>query len=46
MKKGGIKTKKSASDVFQKYTDLHIEIGIEIMADIADRGDAIRHYRW
>lgn len=46
MKKGGIKTKKSAKSVFRKYTDLHIELGIEAMADIADRGENIRHYHW
>ncbi|EQC48764.1 putative AMP nucleosidase [Bacteriovorax sp. BSW11_IV] len=46
LKKGGIKTKKSAKSVFRKYTDLHIELGIEAMADIADRGENIRHYHW
>ena len=46
MKKGGIKTKKSASLVFKKYTDIHIELGIQAMADIADRGEKIRHYTW
>lgn len=46
LKPGGIKTKKSAKGVFKKYTDIHIELGIEIMADIAERGDQIRHYRW
>jgi len=46
MKRGGIKTKKSASSVFKKYTDIHIELGIEAMADIADRGEKIRHYTW
>ncbi|MDC1174831.1 AMP nucleosidase [Bacteriovoracaceae bacterium] len=46
MKPGGIKTKKSAKTVFKKYTDIHIELGIEAMADIADRGENIRHYHW
>lgn len=46
LKRGGIKTKKSANSVFKNYTDLHIELGIEIMADIAERGDAIRQYKW
>lgn len=45
-KKGGIKTKKSAKSVFRKYTDKHIELGIEAMADIAERGEKIRHYQW
>ncbi len=46
MTKSGIKTKKSAKGVFKKYTDIHIELGIEAMADIADRGENIRHYHW
>jgi len=46
MKVGGIKTKKSAKAVFKKFTDIHIEIGIEAMADIAERGEHIRHYTW
>ncbi len=46
LKRGGIKTKKSANSVFKSFTDNHIELGIEIMADIAERGDRIRHYRW
>lgn len=46
LKKGGIKTKSSAKKVFKKYTDIHIELGIEAMADIADRGEKIRHYQW
>ena len=46
MKKGGIKTKNSAKAVFRKYTDIHIELGIEAMADIAERGEKVRHYNW
>ncbi len=46
MKKGGIKTKASAKSVFRQYTDRHIELGIEAMADIAERGEKIRHYTW
>lgn len=46
LKEGGIKTKKSAKAVFRKFTDIHIELGIEAMADIAERGETIRHYQW
>ena len=46
MQKGGIKTKKSASEVFRKYTSLHIELGIQAMQEIATRGEKIRHYTW
>jgi len=46
MTKDGIKTKKSAKGVFKNFTDRHIELGIEAMADIADRGENVRHYHW
>jgi AMP nucleosidase len=46
LKRGGIKTKASAKKIFKSYTDKHIEMGIEIMANIAAKGDKIRHYRW
>ncbi len=44
--RGGIKTKKSAKAVFRKFTDVHLEIGIKSMSEIADRGEHIRHYKW
>jgi AMP nucleosidase len=44
--RGGIKTKKSASAVFKDFTDLHLEVGIKAMSEIAARGEHIRHYRW
>lgn len=43
---GGVKTAKSAKSVFRKYTDFHIQIGIQAMSQIADRGEHIRHYKW
>jgi AMP nucleosidase len=46
LRRGGIKTKKSAKAVFRQFTDLHLEIGIKSMSEIADRGDHIRHYKW
>jgi AMP nucleosidase len=46
MKRGGIKTKRSAKAVLKKYTDLHIEIGLESMEKISQEGEKIRHYRW
>lgn len=46
LKRGGIKTKKSAKNVFRKFTDLHLEIGIKSMSEIAERGEHIRHYKW
>jgi AMP nucleosidase len=46
LKRNGIKTKKSANKVFKNYTDVHIDLGIKIMTDIAEKGEQIRHYRW
>lgn len=46
LQRNGIKTKKSASAVFKNYTDLHLEIGIKAMSEIAERGEHIRHYKW
>lgn len=45
-KRKGIKTKRSAARVFRKYTDIHLEMGIRSMSEIAERGEHIRHYRW
>ena len=44
--RNGIKTGKSAKKVFRQYTDLHLEIGIKSMSEIAERGEHIRHYKW
>jgi AMP nucleosidase len=46
LREGGIKTKESARAVFRRFTDQHIEIGIQAMSQIAERGEHIRHYRW
>ena len=46
LRRGGIKTKKSATSVFKQFTDLHLEIGIKSMSEIAERGEHIRHYKW
>ena len=46
LRPGGIKTKASAREVFKAHTDKHIEVGIQSMSEIAERGEHIRHYRW
>jgi AMP nucleosidase len=46
LQRDGIKTKKSAKAVFRNFTDLHLDIGIKSMSEIAERGEHIRHYRW
>jgi len=46
LREDGIKTKASAKKVFQEFTDLHLEMGIRAMSEIADKGEKIRHYQW
>lgn len=46
LRRGGIKTKKSAKAVFRNFTDKHLDIGIKSMSEIAQRGEHIRHYKW
>ena len=46
LRKEGIKTKSSSKHVFEKFSELHIQIGIETMIEIQKRGEKIRHYRW
>lgn len=46
LKKDGIKTGASAKKVFQEFTDIHIDVGIRAMSEIAVRGEKIRHYQW
>jgi len=46
LREGGMKTRESARAVFRRYTDLHVEVGVTAMSQIAERGEHIRHYRW
>lgn len=46
LRRGGIKTRDTAKAVFRDFTDQHIEVGIQAMSEIAERGEHIRHYRW
>ena len=41
-----IKTKASANRIFRDYTDAHLEIGVQAMAEIDERGDKVRHFEW
>lgn len=40
------KTKASAKKVFKEYADMHLEIGVEAMSELEERGDKIRHFEW
>ncbi len=44
LQKNGIKM--SGKKVFQEYTNLHLEIGIQAMSEVQEAGEQIRHYRW
>jgi AMP nucleosidase len=41
-----VKTKRSANKVFRDYADLHLEIGVQAMSEIEERGDNVRHFEW
>lgn len=40
------KTKAAAKKIFRDYTDLHLEIGVEAMCELEERGDQVRHFEW
>ena len=42
----GVKTEASDKYVTSNWVDYHLEIGIEAMTDIRDRGEQIRHFRY
>jgi AMP nucleosidase len=42
----GIKTQESDKMVTEKYTDLHLKIGIEAMMEIEEKGEEIKHFRY
>jgi AMP nucleosidase len=42
----GVKTEASDRLVTQKFVQLHLDIGIEAMTDIGDKGEAIKHFRY
>ncbi|MCU0332351.1 MAG: AMP nucleosidase, partial [Ignavibacteriaceae bacterium] len=42
----GIKTEESDRRVSQKYSDVHLEIGIEAMTEIGEKGEHIKHFTY
>jgi AMP nucleosidase len=42
----GVKTEISDSKVTREYADLHLEIGIEAMTEIGERGEPIKHFKY
>jgi len=42
----GVKTEASDKLVTEKFSTLHLEIGIEAMTEIGKKGEKIKHYRY
>ncbi len=42
----GVKTQASDRQVTEKFTDLHLRIGIEAMTEIEGKGEEIKHFRY
>jgi len=42
----GVKTEESDKKVTANYADLHLQIGIEAMTEIGQRGEKIKHYSY
>ena len=42
----GVKTEESDKAVTEKFADLHLEIGIEAMTELGDKGEPIKHFTY
>jgi len=42
----GIKTEASDKIVTNKFSDLHLQIGIEAMTEIGGKGEQIKHFKY
>lgn len=42
----GIKTEKSDLMVTEKFSKLHLQIGIEAMTEVGEKGEQIKHFRY
>lgn len=42
----GLKTEQSDALVTQQWADLHLQIGIEALSEIGDKGEMIKHYQY
>ena len=42
----GVKTEESDMQVTENWTDHHLQIGIEAMTEIGDKGERIKHFRY
>jgi len=42
----GVKTEESDKMVTEKFVDLHLQIGIEAMTELGEKGEPIKHFRY
>ena len=42
----GVKTEESDSQVTKDWADIHLQIGIEAMTEIGEKGEKIKHFRY
>jgi AMP nucleosidase len=42
----GVKTEKSDLQVTEKWSEIHLQIGIEAMTEIGDKGEKIKHFKY
>ncbi len=42
----GVKTEESDKEVTKKWSEIHLDIGIDAMADLGQRGEPIRHFHY
>ena len=42
----GVKTEESDRVVTEKYAQLHLDIGIEAMTEIGEKGEPIKHFTY
>ena len=42
----GVKTEESDKKVSENFSDLHLELGIEAMTEIGEKGEQIKHFTY
>jgi AMP nucleosidase len=42
----GVKTVKSDARVIKQWSEIHLQIGVEAMMEIGDKGEQIKHFRY
>jgi len=42
----GVKTEESDLQVTEEWSDIHLQIGIDAMSEIGDKGEQIKHFTY